>query len=106
MRHVLVDHARARRSDKRAHHPVTLVTGIGDEPKSLLDLDRLDKALLRLNQIDPDRATIVEMRYFGGLSLEDIAEVTDQSVSSIKRSWRSTRVWLKLTMEEDSSLGA
>ena len=105
MRRVLVDHARARRANKRAHQPVTLVTGIAGAPQALLDIDRLEKALLRLNQIDPARAGIVELRYFGGLSLEEIAEVTEQSVSTVKRSWRSARVWLQMAMEEDISLG-
>lgn len=105
MRRVLVDHARARRSNKRDHQPVTLVTGVGESAQHGLDLDRLDKALLRLNQIDPARASIVELRYFGGLSLEEIAEVTEQSVSTVKRSWRSARVWLQMAMEDDASLG-
>ena len=104
MRRVLVDHARAKKSEKRVHHPVTLVTGIGDDAQSLLDLDRMDKALRRLSQVDADRATIVELRYFGGLSLEDIAEVTEQSVSTVKRNWRSARAWLKMAMEEDNAL--
>ena len=84
---------------------MTLVTGIAGAPQALLDIDRLEKALLRLNQIDPARAGIVELRYFGGLSLEEIAEVTEQSVSTVKRSWRSARVWLQMAMEEDLSLG-
>lgn len=105
MRRVLVDHARAKASNKRAHQPVTLVTGVGDAAQNMLDLDRLDKALLRLNQIDPLRAGIVELRYFGGMSLEEVAEVTEQSVSSVKRSWRAARVWLQMAMEDDKSLG-
>lgn len=100
MRRVLVDRARARASNKRHHHAVTLITGFADSPMEQLDLDRLDKALVRLSQIDPQRANIVELRYFGGLSLEETAEVTELSVSTVKRSWRASRAWLQAAMEE------
>ncbi|MFC6197665.1 ECF-type sigma factor [Ponticaulis profundi] len=100
MRRVLVDHARAQASAKRGHIAVTLVTGIGDAPQEQLDIDRLEKALVRLTQIDPQRAAIVELRYFGGLSLEETAEVVGISPSSVKRSWRASRAWLHAAMEE------
>lgn len=93
MRRVLVDHARARLADKRAHDRVTLVTGLlGAEPQA--DLLDLDAALGRLETWDPERASLVEMRYFGGMSLEDVAAVMGQSVATVKRRWRSTRAWL------------
>jgi RNA polymerase sigma factor (TIGR02999 family) len=93
MRQVLVDRARARLADKRFHDRVTLNTGLGaDEPA--VDLIDLDLALLRLEALDPERAGIVEMRYFGGMSLEEIAEVAGLSLATVKRRWRATRAWL------------
>lgn len=100
MRRILVDHARARNSHKRYHQPVTLITNVGGDTQEQLDLDLLDKCLIRLSQIDKDKAKIVELRYFGGLSLEETAEVTGLSTSTVKRSWRSSRAWLRAAMLE------
>ena len=61
----------------------------------------LEAALLRLQEIDQQRADIVEMRYFGGMTYEEIAEVTGQSVSTVKRSWVATRAWLKDWLENE-----
>lgn len=94
MRRVLVDHARAKASDKRQHEKVTLVTQVHGGGPEKIDLDQLDKALIRLHAIDPERAEIVELRYFGGLSLEEVAEVTGTSDSTVKRNWRVARAWL------------
>lgn len=99
MRRVLVDHARAKSSDKRQHDRVTLVTEVHGGGAEKLDLDRLDKALIRLHAIDPERAEVVELRYFGGLSLEEVAEVTGTSDSTVKRHWRVARAWLADAMK-------
>lgn len=94
MRRVLVDHARRKQSDKRRHEKVTLITQFAGAGGNRMDLDDLDKALIRLATIDEKRAEIVELRYFGGLTLEEIAEVTGTSDSTVKRSWRAARAWL------------
>ena len=101
MRRVLIDHARKHASDKRQHQKVTLVTQLigGQET---VDIHQLENALLRLKVIDEDRAKIVEMRYYGGLSLDEIAEVLGCSASTVKRDWRISRVWLLEAMEEQN----
>ena len=93
MRQVLIDHARAKNADKREHERVTLCTGIGyeEQPIELMELEFL---LKDLSDIDPQRADIVEMRYFGGMSTSDIAVVLGISESSVQRRWASTRTWL------------
>ncbi len=100
MRRILIDHARKKNSHKRAHKRVTLVTRFEGAPQRL-DLDALDKALIRLKAIDEDQATIVELRYFGGLSLAEIAEVLGTSESTVKRQWRVTRTWLTDMLKAD-----
>lgn len=93
MRRVLIDAARKRNSDKRHHHKVTLVTHI-QGGAGRIDIDILEKSLIRLGLIDGEMAEIVELRYFGGLTLEEIAEVTGSSESTLKRKWRVARAWL------------
>ena len=93
MRRVLIDHARKKGSDKRRHQKVTLVTRF-EGSQQRVDIDLLEKSLIRLSVIDEDKAKIVEMRYFGGMSLQDIAEIFGTSESTIKRQWRVARAWL------------
>ncbi|VAW03025.1 Gll4071 protein [hydrothermal vent metagenome] len=99
MRRVLIDHARKKNADKRHHQKVTLVTNIMDGMKETYDIHQLEDALKSLQKIDETRAKIVEMRYFGGLSLEEVAEVMNISTSSVKRSWRVSRAWLLNALE-------
>jgi RNA polymerase sigma factor (TIGR02999 family) len=99
MRRVLIDHARKHASGKRQHQKVTLVTRHMDMQDSV-DIHLLENALLRLKVMNPDRAKIVEMRYYGGLSLEEIAQVMNCSASTVKRDWRVSRAWLLETLEE------
>ena len=100
MRRILIDHARKKNSEKRSHNKVTLVTRFEGAPHRL-DLEALDKALIRLKAIDEDKATIVELRYFGGLTLAEIAEVLGCSESTVKRQWRVTRTWLTDMLRAD-----
>ena len=93
MRNVLVDQARARKANKRQHYKVELRTNVEDDVP-IADLLSLNSALLRLKAIEPDYAEIVEMRYFGGMSISDIAEVTGKSEPTIKRRWQAARAWL------------
>ena len=94
MRQVLLDHHRRKQSWKRSHEPVTLCTDVAQaEPK--IELIALNMAMDELSEIDPERSAIVEMRYFGGMSLADIAEVLGLSEATVKRRWVSTRAWLQ-----------
>lgn len=99
MRRVLIDHARKKKSDKRHHHKVTLVTRVEGNAQRI-DMDILEKSLIRLSAIDAEKANIVELRYFGGLTLEEIGEVSGQSESTIKRQWRVARAWLLNAVQE------
>ena len=92
MRQVLIDHARRKQSNKRSHQQVTLVTGLAEEPP--LDLIELDLILQDLAELDPQRARLVEMRFFGGMTIEEIAEASGASPASVKRRWAATRAWL------------
>ena len=96
MRRVLVDYARSRRSDKRGGgaRPVSL-----DEAPTLAQdrvglLVDVDEALNRLAAIDPKRAKVVELRYFGGLSVEETAEVLKISPITVIRNWNFAKAWL------------
>ena len=93
MRQVLTDQARRRNADKRYHTKVTLQTNVG-EWEMPLELISLDAFLNELREIDPQRADIVEMRFFGGMSLTDISTVLDISVATVKRRWQASRIWL------------
>ena len=98
MRRILVDHVRGKHADKREHHRVTLVTGF-DRGRAV-DLSGLDAALMRLSSLDGQRAEIVEMRYFGGMSVGDIAEVLSLSEATVKRRWTAARAWLADALED------
>lgn len=92
MRHILIDHARAKQANKRAHRRVTLVTNIAERPRE--DLLQLSHALQRLSAIDTEKAYIVEMRYFGGMTVADVSIVTGLSEPTVKRRWNAARAWL------------
>lgn len=96
MRRVLVNHAVSRRAEKRGAGATLLAL---DEAASLpdrreVDLVLLDEALTRLAEFDVVQARIVEMKFFAGLSNEEVAEVLDTSESTVKREWRSAKAWL------------
>lgn len=92
MRRALLDHVRSRKRLKREHHKVELTTRLADEPN--IELEELNEALDRLAAIDRERADIVEMRYFGGMEIADIATVLGLSESTVKRRWTAARLWL------------
>jgi RNA polymerase sigma factor (TIGR02999 family) len=97
MRRILIDHARGRDAEKRGGEveKVTLDVGIASpEPSREVDILALDEALRRLKALDGGQAQIVELRFFGGLTIEETAEVMDVSASSVKRDFRSARAWL------------
>jgi RNA polymerase sigma factor (TIGR02999 family) len=97
MRRILVDHARARGTEKRGGggQRVTLDVGVATpEPVEDMDFIALDEALTRLKTLDGAQAQIVELRFFGGLSIDETAEALDTSPSSVKREFRSAKAWL------------
>jgi len=93
MRQVLVDHARRRRAAKRRGCHVTL--NDGDAAAAPLDLLDLEDALDELATLDARQARLVELRYFGGLDIEETAEVLGVSARTVKREWRMARAWLQ-----------
>ena len=98
MRQVLLDHIRRKNSQKRRHDVVTLCTDVAQaEPD--FELIALNMAMEELAEIDPGRASIVEMRYFGGMSLASIGEVLGLSEATVKRRWAVTRAWLQDRLE-------
>jgi RNA polymerase sigma factor (TIGR02999 family) len=96
MRRILVDHARQRRASKRGGSWLRIsfaeTVAAGDPPD--LDLLALDDALAELAAIDADKARMVELRFFVGLSLEETARAMDVSVATLTREWRTARAWL------------
>lgn len=92
MRNILVDHARSRDTDKRRHQKIELNTQVDGAQR--FDLAALDSALIRLGAIEPSYMELVEMRYFGGMGISDIAEVTGWSEPTVKRRWQAARAWL------------
>ena len=99
MRSVVVDHARARLALKRGggdtvQRVADLPDNIDDGIRLDEDLLSLDSALTRLNEIDPQLARVVELRYFAGLPELQIAELTDRSERSVRRDWQKARMFL------------
>lgn len=94
MRQVLIDSARRQQADKRQRYDVTLEEGLlGDMPPTL-DVLVLDEALEALARVDEQRARLVELRFFAGLSCEETAEVLGVSPRTVIRQWRSSRAFL------------
>jgi len=96
MRQVLVDHARTRRRRKRGGSAVrvTLDEGLVVSPKPDADLVALDDALDALAEVDARKARVVELRFFGGLGVEETAHVLGVSPQTVMRDWRLAKVWL------------
>jgi RNA polymerase sigma factor (TIGR02999 family) len=95
MRRILVDHARDRARDKRGGRVV--LTSIDDKQiasASNVDVIALDEALDRLAAIDAQQARIVELRFFGGLTIEETAEALEVSPATVKREWTWVKAWL------------
>lgn len=97
MRSVLVDHARRRNSQKRGGNaerlPLDNIVDLYEQ--RAVNLIELDEALTRLATIDPDQVQVIELRFFGGLSLEETAAMLSTSPRSITRRWNRARAWLR-----------
>ena len=98
MRRILVDHARSRHALKRGG-PITKVAldvraiDVSGDPVAA-EVLAVDQALERLAEQDPDQARIVELRFFGGLTVEETAKVMERSARTVKREWRLAKAWL------------
>jgi RNA polymerase sigma-70 factor, ECF subfamily len=100
MRRILVDHARNRTAQKRGGRQtrVTLDEALASSGPRSLDLIALDDALSELARLDPQQSRVVELRAFGGLSVEETAEVMEISPATVKRYWAFSRAWLARRM--------
>src|SRR5262245_12789383 len=96
MRRVRVDHYRAARAAKRGgqHQRVELHSGLAASPEPDLDLLAVDEALDRLGARDPSRAKLVELRFFAGLTMSEVAEVLGVSLATAERHWAYAKAWL------------
>jgi RNA polymerase sigma factor (TIGR02999 family) len=102
MRRVLIDHARSRQTQKKGgghpKEPLEIANAyVANESVDLLDLDQ---ALKKLSEIDPALTQLVELRFFGGLTVEETAQVLEVSPRTVKTHWKMAKVWLKNNMED------
>jgi len=105
MRRILVDHARRRRAEKRGGdwERVTLAGDeVATEEPSAVDVLALNEALERLAAFDPQQERIVELRYFGGLTIEEAAEVVGISAATVVREWTIAKAWLRADLSRRS----
>ncbi len=98
MRQILIDHARGRRAQKRGGRRVTLSNDLVMDAPRDIDVVALDDALVELEKLDPRQAKVVELRFFGGLDIEETAEVLGISPATVKREWRMAKAWLHATL--------
>lgn len=105
MRHILIDHARARARDKRGGDAIQ-VSLSGAELMSHVQAEHLvalDEALNFLEHVDPQKGKIVELRYFGGLNVDETAEVLDISPRTVRREWQRSKAWLYRMITEGTA---
>ena len=101
MRRILVDHARSQARQKRGGHAQRLsldATAILTKER-VVDLVAIDDALTKLAEFDPQKSRIVEMKFFGGLTNDEVAECLNVSSRTIEREWRKAKAWLKGALE-------
>lgn len=103
MRHILIDHARKRHYAKRggAQQQVSLEHADLMSPERASELVALDEALDELARLDPRKARVVELRYFGGLNLEETADALQISEMTVRRDWRAAKAWLYRRMRDE-----
>lgn len=101
MRRILVTHAIAKKTEKRGSGATIMaldeVSGFPNQPE--IDLVILDEALSNLAEFDEQQAKIVELKFFGGLTTEEIAKVMDVSIRTIGREWRTAKAWLMTQLQ-------
>ena len=105
MRQILVDYARSHRASKRGGNVYKLTLDeFEEQPRSRdIDIVALDDALKSLAEMDTQQSRVVELKFFGGLSVEDTAEVLGVSAATVKREWISARAWLFRELDRSTS---
>lgn len=105
MRRVLLDHAEQRRAKKRGAGAkrITLTDSVGLTPAEQVDFIDIDNALKTLGDWDNRQARIVEMRFFGGMTADEVAEVLEISPATVQREWATARLWLMRRLQETGS---
>ena len=105
MRRILVDHARTHAAAKRGGGvpPVTLIDAADASPPFALDVIALDEALTRLTAVYPEQGRLVELRFFGGLTIEETAEALGLSPATVKRQWAVARAWLLHDLRQEAT---
>jgi RNA polymerase sigma factor (TIGR02999 family) len=108
MRQILIDHARTRQAVKRGGHAVhlSLEEDLVVSAARETDLVALDDALKRLAAVDPRQSQIVELRFFGGLSVEETAEVLKVSKKTVRRDWQFAKAWLLRELSGEKGYGS
>jgi len=103
MRHILVDHARARQTEKRGGDAqrIALEDAVNLSDKTDIDLLALDEAMRQLAEFDAQQSKIVELRFFGGLTIEETAHVLSISPATVKREWTMAKAWLFRRMRDE-----
>jgi RNA polymerase sigma factor (TIGR02999 family) len=108
MRRVLLDHARKRHTAKRgaAPHKATLDESLLISDEHLEDVLAMDECLTRLAAFDPRQARLVELRFFAGLDVEEVAKIMSISTATVKREWASAKAWLNREMTKGKASDA
>ena len=106
MRRILVDHARMHAAAKRGGGmtPITLVDVAGASPSGGIDVIAVDEALTRLTSLYPEQGRLVELRFFGGLTIEETGEAMGISPATVKRQWTVARAWLLRHLKDEATL--
>jgi RNA polymerase sigma factor (TIGR02999 family) len=96
MRRILVNHAYSRQAQKRGGNAtlLSLEDAVAFSEGREVDLMLLDDALKRLENLDPDQARIVELRFFAGLTVPEVSEIVKRSTATVEREWRTAKAWL------------
>jgi RNA polymerase sigma factor (TIGR02999 family) len=106
MRRILVDHARRHQASKRGGDRINVslrnVGAFGNQPDA--DLLTLHDALDQLEKIDPEQSRLVELRFFGGLTIEETAEVMQISHATVEREWKVAKAWLKVELTKTTTV--
>lgn len=103
MRHILTDHARKRNAAKRGGNweRITLADAVTPPVESSIDVVALDNALTRLAALDTRKHRIVELRFFGGLTVDEVARVLEVSRTTVESDWRGAKAWLSLELSKE-----
>jgi RNA polymerase sigma factor (TIGR02999 family) len=104
MRHILVDHARNRMAGKRGGGAprLSLDPELAPAHNPEIDVVALDGVLDKLTALDPQQGRLIELRFFGGLSIEEAAVVLGISPATVKREWTTARAWLRRELKKDA----